>query len=658
MKTVNLNWRKLAETPNILSTLIKISLFIAFLVVIFFQDFGQVFSLAIGNSEVQYILIVPFVAAFFFYKSRKAFLFSSKSSHLQDLIGAGTCLLALLIYIYGSYSLFPIEMHLLTLPIFAAGLILLLFGTNTLKTLIFPTTLLIFVSPFPIIFSDQFGGTFINSTTTASASFLKVFLPIDFSLRPTALISLVTNAGQKITFQIAPACSGIYSIISLSFFAIIFLYIVSGPIWKKILFASLSILAAFLLNILRIVLTVTLGYSLGYGVAVEFFHDFAGIGLTFFGAILLIGIGDKFLKLSFLQQKAPICTHPNQTTEVCHQCGKVLKFAKNHLNVKRLGAICLFLLIVMALSLQASAATFNKASNDKNNGIYLDLNSGNTTAFSGLTGWSAQFIGTENDAENQLGLKYVGDYVLNSASGKQINAILEVSDAQSKFHTWEGCLNYQSTPTTIVKTNYLTLYDQNNTIINAENMIAEIPSYNEKLLLLYWFDSANIKINDTMSPWALKLTIYETVDTQVNTTESNAELMQLGTQIENSWNQYKNPTAGFSADIYRNITPAFLILTVLLISSIMLLFAKFTLTSKTIAKKTLQLPEEDQQLIKNLTTPKKSQEITPQLTCPPIQEDKLKALQQTGFLKEKYTLRNNEPYITWRNPLKQLLENP
>ena len=58
----------------------------------------------------------------------------------------------------------------------------------------------------------------------------------------------------------------------------------------------------------------------------------------------------------------------------------------------------------------------------------------------------------ETQAEQQLGLMFVGDYYLskmNTATPDNVYAIFEMSDLKSKFHTWEGCLHYQSYPISI-----------------------------------------------------------------------------------------------------------------------------------------------------------------------------------------------------------------
>ena len=70
----------------------------------------------------------------------------------------------LLVYVLGSYSFYSLQLHLISLPIFVTGLILLFFGTNVVKLLVFPIAMLIFLSPFPLFFMDSFGGYLLIST--------------------------------------------------------------------------------------------------------------------------------------------------------------------------------------------------------------------------------------------------------------------------------------------------------------------------------------------------------------------------------------------------------------------------------------------------------------------------------------------------------------
>lgn len=101
LNDVLFNWRAAVKSPNFVPVGVKLLVLLAFPIATFFQDFVQVFSLAWYNPEAQYVLLVPFVAAYFFYRRRKAFLLPRKSSRLHDLTAVSLCLLALLVYVRG-----------------------------------------------------------------------------------------------------------------------------------------------------------------------------------------------------------------------------------------------------------------------------------------------------------------------------------------------------------------------------------------------------------------------------------------------------------------------------------------------------------------------------------------------------------------------------
>jgi len=244
--------------------------------VAYFQDFVQVFILSLSNEEAQYILLVPFVVAYFFYRKRHSFLFQRENSKSHDLTGISLCLLALLIYVLGSYSFYTLQLHLFSLPFFFAGVTMLIFGAKVVRLLIFPIALLTFLSPFPLFFMDAFGGGLMSSDGAIAAFLLKPFMPLEITYQPVVILSTVTTAGEPIKFSLTAACSGIYSLTAFLFCTVIFGYIASGSILKKVLYGVLAVVVAYLLNVLRIVVTVLLGRFFGLGLAVEFFHTVGG----------------------------------------------------------------------------------------------------------------------------------------------------------------------------------------------------------------------------------------------------------------------------------------------------------------------------------------------------------------------------------------------
>lgn len=568
MKKVDLkatfsNWWVTLKSPELFPVEIKLGIFILIPILAYSQDFGQVFSLALSDQEAQYVLLVPFVVAYFFYRRRTAFLVEKKNNKLQDLTGASLCLFALLVYILGSYSFYSLQLHLTSLPIFVAGVALLLFGPQALRSLIFPICLLVFMSPFPLFFMDAYGGGLMSSDGAIAALILSPFLPIQITYQPIVILSTVTTAGETIQFSLNAACSGIYSLTAFLFCAVVFGYLASGSVVKKVLYGVLAVVAAYLLNVFRIIATVILGHFYGIGLAVEFFHAVGGTVLAFVGTLLLLYFGSKVLKLSFMDKKAGECSSclgaKSMGQQVCWKCGRVLQWFKSKINWKYLAVIVLFLVVCADLMVQASAV--NYASATSASAINFNPNTGELGAFVNSTGWNAAFTGREKQAESVLGLIFVGDYFLTRAdnSGDTISAIFEVSDLQSKFHTWEGCLQYQSYPINIKKITYVPVYDENSTIINGEVIVAEAPTLNQTLIIVYWFDTLNLATDGNVSNCNIKVTlvkyIYTSSDPQVqaqNVEAATSQLMSLSSNYEAAWSQYKNTNYSFAVDLYRN----------------------------------------------------------------------------------------------------------
>lgn len=658
---VGVNWKAFLKSPNLLSNSVRLFLLVAFPIVAYFQDFIQLFSLALADPEIQYVLLVPFIVAFFFYKRRKAFLISRENSLIHYLTGIFLCLLALLIYVWGSYSFYPLQFHLISLPIFVAGIILLVFGADTLRILIFPTLLLFFLSPFPLLFSDTFGGYLIDSVATLAASILRLFFSIELSYRPIVILSTYTSTGQKISFELATACSGIYSLTAIGFFAVVFLFIVSGSLAKKAVFASLSLFTTYMLNVLRIILTVVLGYFFGYSLAVDFFHLFGGVVILFFGALLLIYISDRLLKMPLFQGKLPSeCPHCNTYDNLCYRCGRVIKLPKIGFESKRLAIVFLFLLVVANLVFQASAINYNRVVKDENTSMGFNPYTGQITAFSNLSGWSVLFLGREYEAEERLGMYYVGDYVLyREDSLKEISAILELSDVQSKFHIWEGCLNYQSFEINIEKRYFSTIYDENNVIVTAETLIADVPAYKQKIIVLSWFDSLNLKINGTTNVWAVKVSLLKSIYKQDNQTNTNNietvsnELLTLGKEIEKYWGSYKNSPTSFVVDLYRNkeLFTAF-ILGMLVVSTAILQMQSLLMKSR-FSKKIAELSEEDLNFLKSnsgKTTSFEENEKKEKQACYKTDiANKIAKLKEKGILQEQIIMKNGQLYVKWKS---------
>lgn len=644
-------WQNGIKSPNFVPVAIKFSLLMAIPLFAFFQDFKEVFILAFSTAESQYILLVPFVIAYFFYRSRKALLVSSQKSYLHDFLGVSLCLVALLIYILGSYTFYSLQLHLLSLPIFVAGLILLFFGPNTLRLLAFPVALLVFMSPFTLFFMDTWGGHLMSSDGTIAAFILEPFMPIEIVYNPAVIISTVTTLGEPIQFELGAACSGIYSLTAFLFTAVIFGYIASGSVTKKVLYGVIAVAAAYFLNVFRIIVTIALGRFFGLGVAVEFFHLVGGTVLAFIGTLFLLFLGSKLLKLSFFQKKKPVCSLCSGSAAVCDKCGRIIKWPLIKLNWKRLAVLLVFLLVCADLIFMASAVNYNVLSNSEESALNFNPVTGELEAFSEETGWSAVFMGRQLDGESRLGLIFVGDYLLSKIgdSSDRVYGIFELSDLQSKFHTWEGCLNYQAYPLTIEKIRYVTIYDNNTNIVNGEAIIANAPTMNQTMALVYWFDSLNLKTNGTVTNYAIKVTLYKYVPFVNNQMDSGKvdatieKLLSLSESYEVIWSQYKQTNNTFVVDLYKNSAAFMLVVLAIFCVSLVALLGKFFITRISARKKISGLSDEDKALIDLFKVGSKNSKTFSGAMIP----EKVELLKQKGLLHEKFVIQNNDVYMSW-----------
>lgn len=647
LKNTLVNSKAFLKSPDFLPLSIKFCAWLIIPIVTYFQDFSQVFSLSLSDSEAQYVLIVPFAVAYFFYRRRRAFAVSKPNNRLHDFLGIALVILSLYIYITGSYSFYALQLHLVSLPIFVAGLTILIFGADVLKLLAFPVALLVFMSPFPLFFMDAFGGSLMTSDGALASSILGVFIPIQVVYEPIVILTTVTTAGETIQFSLSAACSGIYSLTAFLFCAVVFGYLANGSIIKKILYGALAILAAYLLNVARIVITVILGHFYGLTLATEFFHAVGGTVLAFVGTLLLLTVGSKLLKLSFTSKKAPVCLSCKGAVDVCAKCGKVLHWKQPKLNWKRIVIVLIFVVVCADLIVQASAVNYSVAGKES----AMDFNpvTGETSIFTNSTGYTHVYMGRETSAENALGLTYVGDYLLSRNQGTdKVYAIFETSDLQSKFHTWEGCLHYQSYKIDIDKITYTTIYDEKTNIVNGETIIAYAPTLHEKLVLVYWFDSLNLRTNDTVTNSAVKMTLIKYVPDINNQTDTagvelaRSTLLNMSRTYEKDWSRFKQENSTFVVDLYKNSNGFMVISIALVIVAAALILGKRVIIRDNAEKKVSELPEEDKAFLKQLNA-----STDPNSPADTFSEEKLEALSKEKLIYQKVSAVDDQVHVRW-----------
>lgn len=163
------------------------------------------------------------------------------------------------------------------------GSILYIFGWNHLRLLAFPLALLLLMIPIPAIIFNQVAFPLQLLASKFAASVLSLLgIPV---LREGNVIILAHT-----TLEVAEACSGIRSLMSLITLGILLGYFTESRSWVRWVLAAATIPTAILANGLRVAGTGILAHYWGPEAAQGFFHTFSG-WLVFafaFGMVLLI----------------------------------------------------------------------------------------------------------------------------------------------------------------------------------------------------------------------------------------------------------------------------------------------------------------------------------------------------------------------------------
>ena len=177
----------------------------------------------------------------------------------------------------------------ISLLITLTGLILCFGGRKLVAELRFPLLILLLAIPIPAIIYNQITLPLQTMSAKAAGALLPVFdVPV---LREGHVIVL-----PSMKLEVAQACSGIRSLMSLLTVAILYGYFLESSNWKRTVLVVASVPIAVLANSLRIVGT---GLCVQYwdpDKALGFFHEFSG-WVIFLLSLLCLGLVHRSMSL-------------------------------------------------------------------------------------------------------------------------------------------------------------------------------------------------------------------------------------------------------------------------------------------------------------------------------------------------------------------------
>ena len=171
-----------------------------------------------------------------------------------------------------------------SLVVVIAGLILYLFGLEIFKILLAPLCYLFLMVPIPAVLYD------------AAAFPLKIFVTNVSVLCMKALGIVVWKEGNilmfpNITLEVADACSGLRSIMSLLALGAAYAFVLHTKTRDRIILIVSTLPIAVLTNTLRVVATGVLAQFFGSAAAEGFFHEFAGLFVFAAAVVLFVALG-------------------------------------------------------------------------------------------------------------------------------------------------------------------------------------------------------------------------------------------------------------------------------------------------------------------------------------------------------------------------------
>jgi exosortase len=178
-----------------------------------------------------------------------------------------------------------------------AGAIVFLWGWQHARVLAFPLAFLLLMVPLPAIVFNQIAFPLqLLASKFGVAVMQAANVPV---LREGNVITLANT-----TLEVAEACSGIRSLISLLTLGIVYGYFTDSRTWVRVVIALSTVPIAIVANGLRVAGTGILAHAKGPEVALGFFHTFSG-WLVFIAAFILL-----FGMVSLLRRVAPAAAPP------------------------------------------------------------------------------------------------------------------------------------------------------------------------------------------------------------------------------------------------------------------------------------------------------------------------------------------------------------
>jgi exosortase len=262
------------------------------LVAIYFRIAGKLIFDWYDLPDYSHGFLVPLFSLYIMWETRETI---RQTPVRQSWSGVPLIVLGACVVILGVYGA-DLFLSRISFLILAGGLIWTFLGRAMLKVLRFPLLILLLAIPFPeIVFNKITFPLQLLASDLASAILPLFHVPV---LHEGNVIEL-----PVMKLEVAEACSGIRSLMSLFTLAVFYGYFLENTIWRRVVLAFASVPIAVAANAARIVGT---GLCVQYWdpeKAMGFFHEFSG-WVMFVISLSCLYLVHRIMRLVVPHQKA------------------------------------------------------------------------------------------------------------------------------------------------------------------------------------------------------------------------------------------------------------------------------------------------------------------------------------------------------------------
>lgn len=226
---------------------------------------------------------------------------------------AGAALIVFIAPFAASIYFWVARLDMLSLPLYAAGALILLFGWRVLFLARGALLLLLLAWPLPFLALMENTSEFLTDVTAGVVRAVTSVVPMAAEVPNSDALFMIAFAPAPFVVQIATACAGLNSTVAFLLVGGAFTLLLTGGIVGKLLWLASGLVLIFILNIVRVVALIAVGAAFGERAALELFHPVAGMFALAIGLALMLLVVRRFgLAVPPLHAAQPAATvvHP------------------------------------------------------------------------------------------------------------------------------------------------------------------------------------------------------------------------------------------------------------------------------------------------------------------------------------------------------------